>query len=61
MYSVNPERPDILLNVVRTFRYKAEERNDPREDTPCVELRSDDGRYNLICTAEQFSTLTLVD
>ena len=61
MYIVNPKRPDIKLSVVRTFRYEAEDRNDPNDDVPCVELRSDDSRYGVICTAEQFAQFTLAD
>lgn len=61
MYTVNPARPEIRMSVVRTFRYEAEDRNDPRDNTPCVELKSDDGRYGLTITAEEFSGLPLAE
>jgi hypothetical protein len=58
-YMVNAEKPEIRMDVVRTFRYQAEEEGDKRDGTPCVELKSEDGRYGLICSADDFATLPL--
>ena len=56
-YTPNSERSDIRMSVVRTFRYEAEEEHDPRDGTACVELKTADGRYGLVCSAEQFAAL----
>lgn len=53
MYKINPERPDIELEVVRTFRYEAENEADPRDGVMCMELASQDKRYHVTCTLEE--------
>lgn len=59
-YVLNSGRSDIQGDVVRTFTHVADQEwfpNDPNDGKPCVELRSKDGRYGVILTAEAFSAL----
>lgn len=57
MYLVN----NVALELVRTFNYEAKDDYDQREGeldgTPCVELRSPNGRYTLITDVETWTTL----
>lgn len=53
MYQLN----NVLLQVVRTYSFEAEDPNDKRDGMMCVELRSPNGRYSLITDAETFATL----
>ena len=57
MYKINPERPDIEMEIVHTFRYEAEEAGDARDGTMCIKLASADKRYSLICTLEDLEKL----
>ena len=62
-YIVNPERLDIKMSVVRTFRFQAETEDDPRDNMACVELQSDGdgGRYSLVCSADDFSKMAVAE
>lgn len=53
MYLMNK----VLLQVIRTYAFQAEDPNDKRDGMMCVELRSPDKRYTLITDAESFATL----
>ena len=60
MYRVNPERPDVEMEVVRTFRYEAENDADPRDGVMCMELASPDKRYRVTCTLEESRSFDVV-
>lgn len=52
----------IPMNVVKTFVYQdAEDSNNLRNGTSCVELRSEDGRYSLTTDVDTFNTLDKSD
>jgi len=54
MYILN----GIVFNIVKTWAFESD-RNDPKNGSVCVVLRSQDERYELILDADTFSKLSL--
>lgn len=55
MYKIN----NILLHIISTWVYEAEDPRDLRNGMKCFELKSSDERYSLITDAETLSSLEL--